>query len=151
MIKSSARIYSVPEIYEMVKQGSFSQEFFEYIQSAPENIKALMQIEDIYKEAVTEDIINNPYEELDFNKRLHVKNIILHEKVGLECEIHQIPFTDIQVVTALNKGQYSMIVPCCPICKKLYMDKKRFNEMEMILRKKEIHYKWIPAKVEEMS
>lgn len=116
---------------------------------------------EIYEETVTltddtesswkqdkEELKNNPYAKLKFTKRIYVQCLIIHEQINTNCEKHMMPYTDIQVLIQLRKGRYSLVTSCCPMCKKLYMDKERYNGMKSLFKKKQMDYEWIPSREE---
>ena len=88
----------------------------------------------------------NPYALMKFGKRIIVQNLILHEQTQKECRMHMAPYTEIQVVVQLRKGRYSLITNCCKKCKYLYMEKRKFDGIAPVLKKKHISYVWIPSR-----
>lgn len=92
-----------------------------------------------------DNLNNNPYAKLKFNKRIYVGRLVLHELVNTSCEKHMLSFIDIQVFVQLRKGKYSVITKCCPMCKKLYMDNERFRNMNSLFKRKQMDYEWIPS------
>lgn len=88
----------------------------------------------------------NPYALIKFGKRIIVQNLLLHEQTQKECRMHMAPYTEIQVVVQLRKGRYSLITNCCKKCKYLYMEKRKFDGIAPVLKKKHISYVWIPSR-----
>lgn len=176
MIKSGMRLYSLQEIQKMVESNSYTAEFLEYLNCAPENIKQLLkwsggsptpltvdstpanepkhgaeqnisghENSSVYVTGEDKHKYDNVYKDLIFDKRLRVRQLILHELVQSHCDKHKMPYKKVQVLIQLNNGAYSLVTPCCPECKMLYMDSERFKTLEHIFKEKEIDYKWIQA------
>lgn len=228
MIKQGIRLYSLQEIHAMIQEGTYTDDFRNYLDIAPEGIRSYIStltgkkekdyrvvnrtedadvnefqkkdIEDIIpkqnkldsqideniqpqagneskenvgstgvESAGCEDALiqknqtiqgnveaetdikdfltdENPYAQMKFGKRIIVQNLILHEQTQKECRMHMAPYTEIQVVVQLRKGRYSLITNCCKKCKYLYMEKRKFDGIAPVLKKKHISYVWIPSR-----
>ncbi len=89
-----------------------------------------------------ENVIVNPYEELDFNlKRIVVNKVVLHIDDGDKCLIDSSKYINKQVVVLYGEGRrYSLMLKCCPSCKKLIIGSENVPDIQENFEEHGIEY-----------
>lgn len=83
----------------------------------------------------------NPYEKLLFQYRLDVSELYIHLLESDTCPIHHTALATHQVVANYGNGKkYGMVAMGCDQCKKIFMRKLDWDDLEPRIQKKGIKY-----------
>lgn len=83
----------------------------------------------------------NPYDDLDFSKRLELEQLTVTLTDSEICSIHNCRFERVQVVMLRDGGKrYGCYLYSCLKCKRFFMKETDFKELEINLRNRNIKY-----------
>lgn len=156
MSSCGTKIYSVEELKRLVyKNGLIGIE--RYLSRAPKSVcdiifswctdSEVMEFKNYQldkKKLNIEKLIaleGNPYEKMDFDKRIITDILFVYKNDEEICPIHREKFFNKQIVVMYEEfNKYRVLLPCCKKCKRIYISSKKFKSIENFLVEKEILY-----------
>lgn len=152
-----SNIYTVEQLKKAISDNDF-EKVQDYLGRMPENIRTILfnsikneELESTYKlykmdmdyniKLADARLIENPYKNEEFGKRIDTDILILYEVNENKCPIHNMELCDQQIVfTYQEYKKYGFKIPACVECKKLYISEAEFNKIYPILYEKKFVY-----------
>lgn len=162
MNDTGTHIYSVPALKQIVSEQGLMG-IAGYIVNAPDSVRSIIfswcsedevnqyisyEHHELNKrnESEMENVLEgqNPYQDMDFDKRLTIDRLLAYVNDTGICPDHETTLDNKQVVIQYgDHKKYGVLLPTCKTCKKIFISTFKYQDIEDILVEKEIPYRFI--------